>query len=150
MCRLACKFTIDLISSGSEEGTSIFLAVAALAGITQITGSLRLKGVNKDLRTPAASSPPEPAVNEPQAILSKIDEAAKVGPALDAVIRHQLLLRGVTMGQKVPEDWERADSGKLVALSMRALNKSAYDPKAADLGFIFADSTPMNLGHLHA
>jgi flagellar biosynthesis protein FlhF len=85
-----------------------------------------------------------------QAILSKIDEAAKVGPALDAVIRHQLLLRGVTMGQKVPEDWERADADKLIAMSMRSLSKSAFDPKAADLGFIFADSTPMNLGQIHA
>ncbi len=85
-----------------------------------------------------------------QAILSKVDEAAKVGPALDAVIRHQLLLRGVTMGQKVPEDWERADATKLVALSMRAPNKSAFDPKASDLGFIFTDSTPMQLGSLHA
>jgi flagellar biosynthesis protein FlhF len=85
-----------------------------------------------------------------QAILSKIDEAAKVGPALDAVIRHQLLLRGVTMGQKVPEDWERADADKLIAMSMRSLSKSVYDPKVADLGFIFADSTPMNLGQIHA
>lgn len=85
-----------------------------------------------------------------QAILSKVDEAAKVGPALDAVIRHQLLLRGVTMGQKVPEDWERADAAKLVALSMRAPTKSAFDPKVADLGFIFADSTSVHLGQLHA
>jgi flagellar biosynthesis protein FlhF len=85
-----------------------------------------------------------------QAILSKVDEAAKVGPALDTVIRHQLLLRGITMGQKVPEDWERADATKLIAASMRAPFKSAFDPKTADLGFIFADSAPMNLGQLHA
>ena len=79
-----------------------------------------------------------------QAILSKIDEAAKIGPALDAVIRHQLLLRGVTMGQKVPEDWESADAAKLVRLSMRAPTKSAFDPKPADLNFFFTQpvSTP--------
>lgn len=85
-----------------------------------------------------------------QAILSKIDEAAKVGPALDAVIRHQLLMRGVTMGQKVPEDWERADAAKLVAMSMRSPTKSAFDPKATDLGFFFADSAPMQAGQFHA
>ena len=72
-----------------------------------------------------------------QAILSKLDEAAKIGPALDAVIRHQLLLRGVTMGQKVPEDWESADAAKLIRLSMRAPTKSAFDPKPADLSFFF-------------
>jgi flagellar biosynthesis protein FlhF len=85
-----------------------------------------------------------------QAILSKIDEAAKVGPALDAVIRHQLLMRGVTMGQKVPEDWERADAAKLVAMSMRSPTKSAFDPKATDLGFFFADSAPLQAGQFHA
>lgn len=85
-----------------------------------------------------------------QSILSKIDEAAKVGPALDAVIRHQLQLRGVTMGQKVPEDWERADAARLVAMSMRAPVKSAFDPKAADLGFFFAESTPMAAGQFNA
>jgi flagellar biosynthesis protein FlhF len=85
-----------------------------------------------------------------QSILSKIDEAAKVGPALDAVIRHQLQLRGVTMGQKVPEDWDRADAAKLVAMSMRAPTKSAFDPKATDLSFFFAESSPMQAGHLHA
>lgn len=85
-----------------------------------------------------------------QSILSKIDEASKVGPALDAVIRHQLLLRGVTMGQKVPDDWERADATKLIAMSMRSPAKSAFDPKASDLGFFFAESTPVHSGQFHA
>lgn len=79
-----------------------------------------------------------------QAVLSKIDEAAKLGPALDAAIRHQLVLRGVTMGQKVPEDWESADAAKLVRQSMRAPVKSAFDPTAADLGFFF---TQPNASH---
>lgn len=85
-----------------------------------------------------------------QTVLSKTDEAAKIGPALDAVIRHQLKLRGVTTGQKVPEDWERANAANLVALSMRSANKSAFDPKSADLGFIFAQATATPLGQLHA
>lgn len=85
-----------------------------------------------------------------QAVLSKIDEAAKLGPALDAAIRHQLVLRGVTMGQKVPEDWESADAAKLIRLSMRSPAKSAFDPTAADLGFFFAQSTPSHPGRLDA
>jgi flagellar biosynthesis protein FlhF len=76
-----------------------------------------------------------------QAVLSKIDEAVKLGPALDAAIRHQLLLRGVTTGQKVPEDWEAADAAKLVRMSMRAPEKSAFDPKGTDLGFFFTQSS---------
>jgi len=85
-----------------------------------------------------------------QTILSKTDEAAKIGPALDATIRHQLVLRGVTTGQKVPEDWERADATNLIAMSMRSPAKSAFDPKMTDLGFFFAQSSPMQPGQLHA
>ena len=75
-----------------------------------------------------------------QAILSKVDEAVKLGPAIDALIRHQMVLRGVTNGQRVPEDWERADAHKLISTSMRAPAKSAFDPKAADLNFFFSHS----------
>jgi len=85
-----------------------------------------------------------------QTILSKIDEAAKIGPALDTVIRHQLVLRGVTMGQKVPQDWEQADAARLVAMSMRSPVKSAYDPKVADLGFFFAEANPLETGKFDA
>lgn len=85
-----------------------------------------------------------------QAILSKIDEAAKLGPALDAAIRHQLVLRGITMGQKVPEDWESADANKLIRMSMRSPAKSAFDPKAADLGFFFTQPNSSHTGRLDA
>ena len=37
-------------------------------------------------------------------VLTKVDEAASLGPALDAVIRHGLLLAYVANGQRVPED----------------------------------------------
>ena len=73
-----------------------------------------------------------------QAILSKVDEAVKLGPAIDALVRHQMVLRGVTNGQRVPEDWESADAHKLVSASMRAPVRSAFDPKASDLNFFFS------------
>ncbi len=37
-------------------------------------------------------------------ILSKVDEAAALAPALDAVVRHGLLLTYIANGQRVPED----------------------------------------------
>jgi flagellar biosynthesis protein FlhF len=37
-------------------------------------------------------------------ILTKVDEAPSLGPALDAVVRHGLLLAYVANGQRVPED----------------------------------------------
>ncbi|MBY0455562.1 MAG: flagellar biosynthesis protein FlhF [Burkholderiaceae bacterium] len=87
-----------------------------------------------------------------QAILSKIDEAVKLGPALDALIRHQMVLRGVTNGQRVPEDWATADANKLVSTSMRSPARSAFDPKTEELNFFFTHSTEpfSNRGALHA
>ena len=86
-----------------------------------------------------------------QAVLSKIDEAVKLGPALDVAIRHQLLLRGVTTGQKVPQDWEPANAADLVSQSMRVAGKSAFDPKAADIGFFFMhpEQQPQGAGRIN-
>lgn len=86
------------------------------------------------------------------AILSKTDEAVKLGPAIDAAIRHQLLLRGITTGQRVPEDWEAALAPKLVRMSMRTAGVSAYDPKINDLGFFFSPAASRSVvqGHMDA
>jgi flagellar biosynthesis protein FlhF len=81
-----------------------------------------------------------------QAVLSKTDEAVKLGPAIDALIRHQVLLRGVTSGQRVPEDWEAADARKLVAASMRSTVKSAFDPKEIELNYFFTQAPVAAVG----
>jgi flagellar biosynthesis protein FlhF len=85
-----------------------------------------------------------------QAILTKIDEAVKLGPTLDACMRHQLLLRGVTTGQKAPQDWESADAAKLIRMSMRSSGKSAFDPQVSDLGFFFSEPAGMSSASSHA
>ncbi|MDR0213287.1 MAG: flagellar biosynthesis protein FlhF [Comamonas sp.] len=76
-----------------------------------------------------------------QAILTKVDEAVKIGPSVDTLIRHQIQLRGVTNGQRVPEDWERANAQLLVSASMRSASKSAFDPQSLDLDFFFTPSS---------
>ena len=80
-----------------------------------------------------------------QALFSKTDEAVKLGPAIDTAIRNQLVLRGVTTGQRVPEDWEPANAAKLVRQSMRTVGVSAYDPKVSDLGFYFGQPSAQSL-----
>jgi flagellar biosynthesis protein FlhF len=83
-------------------------------------------------------------------VLSKVDEAVKLGPAVDALIRHQVVLRGVANGQRVPEDWQGPDAAALVRASMGTEGKSAFDPAPSELGFFFAQPTQkqMNLGAL--
>jgi flagellar biosynthesis protein FlhF len=73
-------------------------------------------------------------------ILSKVDEAAKLGPAVDTLIRHQMILRGLSTGQRVPEDWQRPDATALIRLSMASGGKSAYDPQTSELPLFFTDT----------
>lgn len=83
-------------------------------------------------------------------VLSKVDEAVKLGPAIDALVRHQVVLRGVANGQRVPEDWQTPDAASLVRLSMGSQGKSVHDPMVNDLGFYFAQSSQaVQLGAAH-
>jgi len=52
-------------------------------------------------------------------IVSKLDEAVKLGPALDALIRYRAKVVGVATGQRVPEDWHRLSSQALVQRALR-------------------------------
>jgi flagellar biosynthesis protein FlhF len=71
-------------------------------------------------------------------ILSKMDEAVKLGPALDALIRHKLSVVGVANGQRVPEDWHRLSSHALVHRALRPTAGTAYRLDASDMNLIFA------------
>jgi flagellar biosynthesis protein FlhF len=82
-------------------------------------------------------------------VLSKVDEAVKLGPALDALLRHQVTLRGVANGQRVPEDWQVADAAALVRMAMSTEGKSAHDPLASDMGFYFSQASTRGI-HLGA
>ncbi|MEP7296355.1 MAG: flagellar biosynthesis protein FlhF [Burkholderiales bacterium] len=70
-------------------------------------------------------------------VLSKMDEAVKLGPALDALIRHKVKVIGVANGQRVPEDWHRLSSNALVHRALRAVAGSAYKLDASDVSLIF-------------
>ena len=59
-------------------------------------------------------------------VLSKLDEAVKLGPALDAAIRHRLAVVGVANGQRVPEDWHRLSAHALVQRAMRGGGSAAW------------------------
>lgn len=85
-------------------------------------------------------------------VLSKVDEAVKLAPGLDALIRHQLTLRGLSTGQRVPEDWQRPEAAALVRISMGGGGKSAFEPQRSELAYVFADAEaggwqPQGVGH---
>jgi flagellar biosynthesis protein FlhF len=71
-------------------------------------------------------------------ILSKVDEAVKLGPALDAMIRHKLKVLAVANGQRVPEDWHRLSANALVQQALRHAPASAWRMDAGDMNLVFA------------
>jgi flagellar biosynthesis protein FlhF len=71
-------------------------------------------------------------------VLSKLDEAVKLGPALDAAIRHKLKIIGIANGQRVPEDWHRLSANALVQKAMRGGGSAAWRLDAAEMNLIFA------------
>jgi flagellar biosynthesis protein FlhF len=71
-------------------------------------------------------------------VLSKIDEAVKLAPALDALIRHKLKVVGVANGQRVPEDWHRLSANALVQRAMRAPTSATWKLEADDVQLVFA------------
>jgi len=73
-------------------------------------------------------------------VLSKIDEAIKLGPALDAAIRHRLTVLGVANGQRVPEDWHRLSANALVQRALRGAGSAAWKLDSADVSLVFAAS----------
>ena len=90
-------------------------------------------------------------------VLSKMDEAVKLGPALDALIRMKLKVVGVANGQRVPEDWHRLSGNALVHRALRSGGSSAYRLDASDVSLIFTAPlgsaqapTHAARGHLHA
>ncbi len=72
------------------------------------------------------------------AVLSKIDEAVKTAPALDALIRHKLRVVGVANGQRVPEDWHRLSSQALVQRALRAAASPAWRVEPGEVNLLFA------------
>jgi flagellar biosynthesis protein FlhF len=71
-------------------------------------------------------------------VLSKLDEAVKLGAALDAMIRHKLPILGVANGQRVPEDWHRLSSHALVQKALRVSGGSAYRMDSSDVNLVFS------------
>ena len=74
-------------------------------------------------------------------VLSKLDEAIKLGPALDAAIRHKLTVVGIANGQRVPEDWHRLSANALVQRALRGGGSAAWRLDAAEMNLVFATAT---------
>jgi flagellar biosynthesis protein FlhF len=71
-------------------------------------------------------------------ILTKLDEAVKLAPALDAVMRARLPILAVANGQRVPQDWHRLSAQALVQRALRSTAARAWRLEGADINLIFS------------
>ena len=62
----------------------------------------------------------------------------KLGPALDALIRHKLKIVGVANGQRVPEDWHRLSANALVQRALQRRRQRGLAHGSADVHLVFA------------
>jgi flagellar biosynthesis protein FlhF len=83
-------------------------------------------------------------------VISKLDEAVKLGPALDAVIRHKAKVVGIANGQRVPEDWHRLSAQALVQRALRGGGGSSWRLDAGEVNLIFAGRHAVTSAALHA
>lgn len=64
-------------------------------------------------------------------VVTKSDEAARLGPVLDILIRHNLRLHYLSSGQQVPEDLHPAEAPGLVRQALAASQGSPFVAQAA-------------------
>ena len=74
-------------------------------------------------------------------ILTKVDEAANLGVALDVMIRHKLILHYVANGQKVPEDLHSANPRYLLHRTFESTpSDSPFSLQDAEFALVMAGS----------
>ena len=86
-------------------------------------------------------------------VISKLDEAVKVGAVVDLAIRHRLRVEGMATGQRVPEDWHAAHASLLVEKALMKPRATIFTPDDGELGLMltspsaFAGGLGLEAGH---
>ena len=83
-------------------------------------------------------------------ILTKVDEAARIGGAIDCLLRQRLKLLGVCDGQRVPEDWHAPDATQWVRRSLQAASPSAFGLEDEELPLVFGVAATLQGSLSHA
>jgi flagellar biosynthesis protein FlhF len=83
-------------------------------------------------------------------VLTKLDEAARLGGALDCLLRQRLQLLGVCDGQRVPEDWHAPEPAKLVRRALLAPPSGAFALDDEDLPLVFGVAATLQGDVAHA
>lgn len=84
-------------------------------------------------------------------VISKTDEAVRLAPALEVLIRHGLRLLGVANGQRVPEDWHHPEAHELMVqalgIDMTDADHSRGEATSSEPAMASAANHPHASGH---
>jgi flagellar biosynthesis protein FlhF len=80
-------------------------------------------------------------------ILSKTDEAVRLGAALDVAIRHRLTVFYETMGQRVPEDIALANAKSLMLRAVAHQPARAFQVPDEEIGITFLQNRTKSMGN---
>ncbi len=83
-------------------------------------------------------------------VLTKTDEAARLGGALDCLLRQRVPLLGVCDGQRVPEDWHAPEPAKLVRRALLAPPPGAFALDDEELPLVFGVAATLQGDVAHA
>jgi flagellar biosynthesis protein FlhF len=83
-------------------------------------------------------------------VLTKLDEAARTGGALDCLVRQRLRLLGTCDGQRVPEDWHAPDAARLVRRALLAAPGGAFALDDEELPLVFGVAATLQGDAAHA
>jgi flagellar biosynthesis protein FlhF len=86
------------------------------------------------------------------AIVTKLDEAVKLGSIVDMLVRHKLFVHFVGVGQRVPEDLALPDRDSLVRSALRVVKNGPFSltRDEASLVATAAGQAPLFTGDAHA
>jgi flagellar biosynthesis protein FlhF len=83
-------------------------------------------------------------------ILTKVDEAARLGGAIDCMLRQRIKLLGMCDGQRVPEDWQEPDGARLVRRALLAPPAGAFALDDEELPLVFGVAATLQGDVAHA
>jgi len=125
---------IDTVGMGQRDeriGTLLMsLPRPAIRHVVVASGAAQAEAIDEALRAYDAR-------HAEGVVLTKLDESARLGGALDCLLRQRLQLLGTCNGQRVPEDWHPADPGQLVRRALAEAPAGAFSLGDEDLPLVF-------------
>ncbi|WP_085316803.1 flagellar biosynthesis protein FlhF [Derxia lacustris] len=128
---------LDAVGAGAIKRLLVLNAASHAETLEDVVASYRLAGSSASGKTVAGFA---------GAVLTKTDEAVRLGQALDVLIRHRLPLYYETTGQRVPEDITPASAGSLVTRALAHAPARPFRVSDDEVGMTYVDRSPDPLG----